>query len=99
MSNLNFATGEQLPCYVNNARMEVTEDNVFLDFGVADPFVATKANVSTSHTRARLVMNRSTFMAFAAHVSEIRAKLERDPSTSLPISILSRCPPTIDPGG
>ncbi|GAB4511573.1 MAG: hypothetical protein Tsb0020_29410 [Haliangiales bacterium] len=99
MAKIQFKVADSLPCYVNNARMEATDDNVFLDFGMADPFELADGDAAVSTTRARLVMNRSTFLTFVQHVEKIRDQLEKQSASELPITIMSRCPPTVDPGG
>lgn len=89
---MQFTTDTLLPSYVNNARIEITDDNVFFDFGIADPFEAHVAE-AVSRLRARVVMNKSTFSVFAAHVARLQAQMEDGSKESLPVTILSRCPP------
>ncbi|MCK6590410.1 MAG: hypothetical protein HUU21_06275 [Polyangiaceae bacterium] len=100
---LEFDVADQLPSYVNNARIEVTDDNVYIDFGMTDPFLLSGApRKVTSKARARVVMNKSTFLTLADHIQGIRDALTA-PAASLAagapaepsIIVMSRCPPKV----
>lgn len=91
-----FVTGGQLPEYVNNARVQVTSDNVYIDFGVADPFEAPEGEEPESAVRARVVMNKSTFLTFLDHLNGLKGEVRKKKTEGeLPVTIMSRCPPHI----
>lgn len=95
-SETQFKDTSLLPSYANNARIQVTSDNVFIDFGFMDPF-DTLAN-SKSEVVSRVVMNRSTFATFIEHLSIAQSSIS--PQTkdgSVPVVIMSRCPSKVDP--
>lgn len=93
---MKFNTGDLVPNYVNNARIEITSDNVFIDFGVADPFVKVSDPKDVeSEVLSRVVMNISTFQNFLSHVNSTSQTLQAGPAPAggAGTVILSRCPP------
>ncbi|PNG87240.1 hypothetical protein [Pseudomonas putida] len=81
-----------LPSYTNNARIKVTSDNVFIDFGFVDPFNNTNSN--ESEIIGRVVMNRSTFETFSKHLNITQTTIQQEgEAPDVPVVIMSRCPP------
>lgn len=91
-SVLSFNPPDTTPAYVNNVRIKTTSDNVFIDFGFADPFVT---DGSSSTVLQRVVMNRTTFGVFAKHVANVQAEIGTS-TTDVPVVIMSRCPPKVE---
>lgn len=95
-SNTKFEETPILPKYTNNARIKVTSDNVFIDFGFQDPF--SDPEESKSEVVARIVMNHSTFETFTKHLNITNTGIQKGGKTpEIPIVIMSRCPPKVDP--
>ncbi len=88
----SFETIGNLPDYVNNARIQVTDDNVFIDFGFADPFDLEDGVDVQSAVRSRIVMNRSTCETFSSHLAAAIEGVVGAQAESLDAVILSRCP-------
>lgn len=97
---MKFNTGELVSNYVNNARIEVTSDNVFIDFGFADPFDKQQdPNDVQSKVLTRVVMNISTFQNFLSHINSSGQNIQAGPAPAggAGAVILSRCPPGTSP--
>lgn len=88
----SFETGGLLPEYINNARIQVTDDNVFVDFGFADPFDLEGEGDVPSTVRARIIMNRSTGVTFSSHLAAAIEGVVGVEAVSLGSVTLSRCP-------
>jgi hypothetical protein len=95
MPATEFDTLGLKPEYVNNVRIKVTDDNVFIDFGVADPFeLGANPEIVKSLLRSRIIMNRSTFQTFSQHLEDVTTAIQKAPSSDISTTILSRCPAT-----
>lgn len=97
-----FKNDDLVPFYINNARIETTSDNVFIDFGFADPFDA-KSEHFESKILSRIIMNHSTFKTFLAHLNGIETSVKAEtlaksaaPAEGVDSRVLSRCPPRIE---
>jgi hypothetical protein len=97
--NVSFKPTDDVPKYVNNARITLTEENAFLDLGLADPFEAEKGADLTSQVQVRVVMNKSTFLTLGEHINELSIQLQQEPRVPFPVTVMSRCPAHREQGG